>query len=90
MRKWFVNYPQMNPWACLEMIMFSVQTAKHYPAIWEWEAFAGLGYHGHDCPEAAKICSQVLSLPVFPSTGYDDLEYIAWAVKQTIYDLKKN
>ncbi len=69
---------------------YGVQTAKHYPAIWEWEAFAGLGYHGHDCPEAAKICSQVLSLPVFPSTGYDDLEYIAWAVKQTIYDLKKN
>ena len=68
--------------------VYGVQTAKHYPAVWEWEAFANLGYNEQGCPEAAKACSQVISMPVFPKTEADDLEYITWAIKQTIYDLK--
>ncbi|MCM8765167.1 MAG: DegT/DnrJ/EryC1/StrS family aminotransferase [Candidatus Omnitrophica bacterium] len=67
---------------------YGVQTAKHYPPIWEWEAFSTLGYDGSDCPVAAKVASQVLSLPVFPGTAYEDLEYIAWSIKQTIHELK--
>jgi len=61
-----------------------VGTAKHYPPIWEWEAFQRLGYTGAGCPIAAKACEQVVSLPVFPHTAPEDCEYIAWAVKKTI------
>ena len=67
---------------------YQVGTAKHYPAVWSWEAFQELGYNGDGCPLAAKVCEQVVSLPVFPSTTTEDLEYVAWAVKETISDLK--
>ena len=66
---------------------YKVGTAKHYPAVWTWEAFARLGYNGEGCPIAAKACKQVVSLPVFGRTTDEDLEYIAWAVRQSIADL---
>ena len=66
---------------------YQVGTAKHYPPVWESEAFQALGYDGEGCPIASKACQQVVSTPVFPGTSEDDLQYIAWAVKQTIADL---
>ena len=66
---------------------YKVGTVKHYPPVWGWEAFAKLGYTGEGCPEAAKACDQVLSTPVFPRTTEEELEYIAWAIRQTISDL---
>ncbi|MFH1476280.1 MAG: DegT/DnrJ/EryC1/StrS family aminotransferase [Verrucomicrobiota bacterium] len=68
---------------------YKVGTSKHYPPVWTWEAFQQLGYNGEGCPLAAKICAQVVSLPVFPRTTEEDLAYIAWAVKETIRDLKR-
>ena len=67
---------------------YKVGTARHYPAVWSWEAFRKLGCDGEGCPVAAKACEQVVSLPIFPRTSDDDLRYVAWAVKQTISDLK--
>jgi dTDP-4-amino-4,6-dideoxygalactose transaminase len=69
---------------------YGVATALHYPAIWTWEAFAALGHseQSANCPHAAKACRQVFSLPIFPRTSPDTLEYVAWAVKQSIADLK--
>jgi len=67
---------------------YKVGTAKHYPPVWSWEAFQALGYNGDGCPIAEKVCDQVVSLPVFPRTTDEELEYIAWAVKQTVEDLR--
>ena len=67
---------------------YKVGTAKHYPALWSWEALQKLGYNGQGCPIAAKVCEQVISMPVFPCTSEEDLEYMAWAVRQTITELK--
>ena len=69
--------------------VYGVATAKHYPAVWQWDAIAELGYNGVGCPETEKACSQVFTLPIFPRTKVEDLAYIAWAIKQTIFDLKK-
>lgn len=66
---------------------YKVGTARHYPAVWSWEAFQKLGYNGEGCPLAAKACDQVVSTPVFPRTTEEDLQYTAWAIKQTIADL---
>jgi perosamine synthetase len=66
---------------------YKVATGKHYPAVWTWEAFQKLGYNAEGCPIAAKACEQVISTPVFPRTSDTDLQYIAWAIKSTIYDL---
>lgn len=70
---------------------YGVATAIHYPAVWSWEAFSSLGYSEEKalCPLAAKACKQVVSLPIFPRTTVEDCEYIAWAVKQSVADLKK-
>jgi len=67
---------------------YKVGTAKHYPPVWSWDAFRDLGYTGDGCPIAARVCDQVFSTPVFPGTTDEQLEYIAWAMKQTISDLR--
>ena len=68
---------------------YKVGTARHYPPVWSWEAFRDLGYTDEGCPLAAKACGQVLSMPVFPGTAEEDLQYVAWAVRQTLADLKR-
>ncbi len=68
---------------------YKVGTVKHYPAVWTWEAFQQLGYTDEGCPNAAKACEQVFSTPVFPRTSDDDLQYVAWALKQTLADLRR-
>ena len=70
---------------------YGIGTVQHYPAVWSWQALADLGYseESADCPVAAKACRQVVSLPIFPRTAKGDLQYIVWAIKQTLSDLKK-
>lgn len=70
---------------------YGVATAVHYPAVWTWEAFASLGYSeaGAKCPIAAKACRQVVSLPVFPRTADEELQYVAWAVKECLAGMGK-
>ncbi|MCK4849777.1 MAG: DegT/DnrJ/EryC1/StrS family aminotransferase [Phycisphaerae bacterium] len=70
---------------------YKVGCGNHYPAVWSWEALANMGYNDQnaDCPIAAKACSQVISLPLFPHTTTDDCEYISWAIRQALAELKK-
>ncbi len=68
---------------------YGVATAVHYPAVWTWEAFRSIDYDATDCPIAARACEQVISLPVFVQTTDEEIEYVAWAVKQSIADLKR-
>ena len=68
--------------------LYKVGTAVHYPIIWEWEAFSQVDYDSTNCDIAHKASTQVVSLPIFPNTTKDDLEYTAWAIKKTILDLK--
>ena len=46
-------------------------------------------YDKSDCAVAEKACPEIISLPIFPETPFDDLEYIAWATKEAIATLKK-
>jgi len=66
---------------------YQVGTALHYPAVWTWEAFATIDHDKSDCPMATKACDEVLSLPVFAQTSDADLEYIAWALRESVRDL---
>ena len=63
---------------------WQVATACHYPAVWSWEAFAGVDYDNADTPATHLAVDQVMSLPLFPSTTDDDVAYIAHAIKETI------
>jgi dTDP-4-amino-4,6-dideoxygalactose transaminase len=68
---------------------WQVATANHYPAVWSWEAFASVPYDNRDTPVTHKAVEQVMSLPLFPSTTEDDVEYIARAMKEAIVACNK-
>jgi dTDP-4-amino-4,6-dideoxygalactose transaminase len=68
---------------------YQVGTAIHYPAVWSWEAFAKLDYDKTGCPIAERACTQVLSLPVFAQSDDADLQYVAWALKQSLQELRE-
>ena len=68
---------------------YGVQTAIHYPAVYDWEVFRDLPHDRSDCPVADLACRSILSLPIFPQTSWEDLEYIAGALKDSISALTK-
>jgi len=67
-----------------------VGSSKCYHVAWSWEAFAEIDYDNSDCAIAEKACRQVFQLPIFPDTPFEDLDYIAWAVKESIAALKES
>ncbi len=66
---------------------YQVGTAIHYPAVWTWEAMAGVDQDKSGCPIAERACGEVISLPVFAQSVEADLAYVAWALKQSIVEL---
>ena len=66
-----------------------VGTALHYPAVWEWEAFVNdqIDYDCRDCGCAERACREVLSLPVFPNSTDEDMDYVAAAIAQSVEEL---
>ena len=68
---------------------YQVGTGLHYPAVWSWEAAQKFEYDNSDCPHTQRICSSVISLPVFPGTSEEDLQYVAWSLKQLMAETRK-
>jgi len=68
---------------------YQVGTGKHYPVVWSWEAFANIDHDKSNCSVAEEVSRQVSSLPIFPDTPFEDLDYIAWAVRESIAALRQ-
>jgi dTDP-4-amino-4,6-dideoxygalactose transaminase len=68
---------------------FGVQASMHYPAVWGWEAFQSIEHDRSDCPIAERACDEVVSLPIFPRTSFDDLQYIKDSLVAAIHSLKR-
>ena len=68
---------------------WDVACGHHYPAVWSWEAFAGVDYDNRDTSVTEQAAQQVMSLPVFPTTSEEDVGYLAHALKETIAAVKK-
>jgi dTDP-4-amino-4,6-dideoxygalactose transaminase len=66
---------------------YRVGTALHYPAVWDWEAFDNLEFDRSCCPNAERASAEVISLPVFAQSTFEDLNYIAWALKRSVAEL---
>jgi len=61
----------------------AVQTAVHYPTpLHLTPALAPLAYHHGDFPVAEQCSRQVLSLPMYPELGLDQLDYVAERVHE--------
>jgi len=67
---------------------WGVGTVLHYPPVWSWEVMQNAGYGSEGCPLAEKACSEVFSLPIFTTTTEDEIEYIAYALKESLVSLR--
>ncbi len=55
-----------------------ISAAVFYPKpLHLQDCFAELGYRQGDLPVAERLCSEVLSLPVYPELGQEQIEYVA-------------
>lgn len=63
---------------------WQVGTALHYPAVWSWEAFADVDCDTSNTPITHEACEQVLSLPLFPTTTAEDVEYVGQALREIL------
>jgi dTDP-4-amino-4,6-dideoxygalactose transaminase len=60
-----------------------VASAVHYPVpIHLQPAFAGLGYRRGDFPLAEALCDEILSLPMYPGLGEQEIDAVAAALRQ--------
>jgi dTDP-4-amino-4,6-dideoxygalactose transaminase len=49
-----------------------------------------MGYGPAGTPVAAKVLRQLFNVPLFPRMQTEDFDYIIWALKQSVVDLKKS
>lgn len=57
----------------------------YYPIpLHQQECFKELGYQKDDCPVAATAAEQVISLPVFPELGQDEIEQVVETVVEAV------
>jgi dTDP-4-amino-4,6-dideoxygalactose transaminase len=65
------------------LVDHGVETAIHYPVpIHFQKAAAALGYGPGSFPVAEQQAQCILSLPVYPELGHEDLEYVAGTIRE--------
>jgi perosamine synthetase len=69
---------------------YKVGVAFHYPPIWNFSFYRKRGYGPAGTPIAAKVLRQLFNVPVFPRMPMEDIEYIVWALKESVAELKRN
>jgi len=69
---------------------YKVGVTIHYPPIWSFHFYRNMGYGPEETPIAAKVMRQLFNVPVFPRMPMEDIEYIAWALKESVADLKRS
>ena len=58
-----------------------ISTGIHYPiALPYLNAYRGLGHTHGDFPEALRVSSEILSLPMFPELSEEQIDYVAAAL----------
>jgi len=68
---------------------YRVGTALHYPAVWTWDAAREFEHDNSNCANTERICRSVLTLPIFPRTSEEQLEYVAWSIKDALAGVRK-
>ena len=71
------------------MSKFEIGTGSHYPAVWSWEVAETFEYDNTNCEITERMCKSVITLPIFPKTTNEEMEYVAWAIKELVLKNKK-
>jgi dTDP-4-amino-4,6-dideoxygalactose transaminase len=62
-----------------------IATGVHYPApIHRLKAYAHLGRGPGSFPASEAICEKILSLPMYPEMGRDEVDAVAAALRQVM------
>jgi perosamine synthetase len=67
---------------------YKVGVTFHYPPIWSFSFYREMGYGPDETPVAARVLRQLFNLPVFPRMTQEDIDYLIWAIKQCVAELK--
>jgi len=68
---------------------YKIGITIHYHPIYNWKIFKKRGYNKKNTPIADRICRQLFNVPLFPKMKFEDFDYIAWAIKQSLFEIKK-
>ena len=60
-----------------------IQSSIHYPPFWNFAAYSGQ-YEAEDTPVAAEICERELTLPLYPTMTYEEVEVVTNALLEAI------
>ena len=52
-----------------------IQTSIHYPPFWEFKAYND-SFKKSDCPIVAEICERELTLPLFPTMTFEEVDFV--------------
>jgi len=66
---------------------YKVGVTIHYPPLWQFSYFREMGHGPGDTPVAAKVLRQLFNVPVFPRMSEDEIDYVAWAIRQSVEEL---
>ncbi len=62
-----------------------IQSSIHYPPFWNFKAYKGR-FSASDYPISSKICTNQLSLPLFPSISVEQIELVTATLLEAIDD----
>ena len=68
-----------------ELDALGIGTGVHYPAIHLFKLYRGLGWKDGDFPQAEFICRNILSLPLFPTMTFADVDRVVDSLVNVVH-----
>jgi perosamine synthetase len=69
---------------------YKVGVTFHYPPIWDFSYYRDMGYGPDATPVAARVLRQLFNVPIFPRMTLEDVDYVVWAIKQSVAELRRS
>lgn len=67
----------------------NIQCQVHYIPVYWFPYYEHLGYDKGLCPNAEKLYSEIMSIPLYPKMTNEDVQDVIYAVKKVVENYKK-